>query len=78
MKQLLIGALFLGIIVSMGSALFYMMRDEREDAQENEQRAHRMLVSLAVRVGLSILLFVGILVAWKFGLIAPTGIPISG
>lgn len=73
--KLLIAIAFFGIIVSMGSALFYMMRDDRESDGENDQRAQRMLVSLAVRVGLSIALFVGILVAWRFGLISPTGIP---
>ena len=78
MKQLIIGVLFFGIILSMGSALFYMMRDEREEEGESNQRAHRMLLSLAVRVGLSILLFVGILVAWKFGFIQPHGVPLEG
>ena len=33
---------------------------------------------LAVRVGLSILLFVCLLVAWKLGYIQPTGLPVNG
>lgn len=34
-----------------------------------------MARALALRVGLSILLFVSILLAWKLGYIHPTGIP---
>ncbi|TAN12029.1 MAG: DUF2909 domain-containing protein [Burkholderiaceae bacterium] len=73
--KLFIAIVFIGIVVSMGSALFYMMRDDRDSDSENDQRAQRMLISLAVRVGLCIFLFVSILVAWRLGLISPTGIP---
>jgi hypothetical protein len=38
-------------------------------------KAKRMARALALRVGFSILLFVCILIAWKFGFIQPTGIP---
>lgn len=68
-----IAIVFIAVIISMGSALFYMMRDDRDS--ENDQRAQRMLISLAVRVGLCIFLFLSILVAWRLGLISPTGIP---
>lgn len=70
-----IAIVFVGVIISMGSALFYMMRDDRDSDSENDQRAQRMLISLVVRVGLCIFLFVSILVAWRLGLISPTGIP---
>jgi hypothetical protein len=36
-----------------------------------------MVRALALRVGLSILLFVCILLAWKLGYIQPTGIPVG-
>ena len=36
-----------------------------------------MARALAFRVGLSILLFVCILLAWKLGYIKPTGIPLT-
>lgn len=62
---------FVAIIGSLGSALFFMMRD----GQDGRPRTSRMVRALAWRVGLSILLFICILVAWKLGCIQPTGIP---
>ncbi len=62
---------FAAIIGSLGSALFFMMRD----GQDGRPKTSRMARALAMRVGLSILLFVCILVAWKLGYIQPTGIP---
>lgn len=76
MKTLLIGAAFAAIVACMISAGFFMMRDENEtDMQDNRRRATRMFLSLALRVGLSVSLFVAILLAWEFGLIQPAGIP---
>jgi hypothetical protein len=65
---------FAAIIGSLGSALFFMMRDGRD----GRPKTNNMARALAFRVGFSILLFVGILVAWKLGYIHPTGIPIEG
>ncbi|MBS0391912.1 MAG: twin transmembrane helix small protein [Proteobacteria bacterium] len=62
---------FLAIIASLGSALFFMMRGSGDD----KQRGRRMLLSLALRVGLSIALFLCLLLAWKLGFIQPTGLP---
>ncbi|MBS0610524.1 MAG: twin transmembrane helix small protein [Comamonadaceae bacterium] len=62
---------FLAIIASLGSALFFMMRGSGDD----KQRGRRMLLSLALRVGLSIALFLCLLLAWKLGYIEPTGLP---
>ena len=70
MKYLVILA-FVAIIGSLGSALYFMMRD----GQDGKAKTSNMARALAFRVGFSILLFVCILVAWKFGLIRPTGIP---
>ena len=69
MKYLVVLA-FVGIISSLGSALFFMMRD----GADGKPKTSNMARALAVRVGLSILLFVCILVAWKLGYIQPTGI----
>ena len=65
---------FAAIIGSLGSALFFMMRDGRD----GRPKTNNMARALAFRVGFSILLFVGILIAWKLGYIRPTGIPIEG
>jgi hypothetical protein len=64
---------FAAIIGSLGSALFFMMRDGRDGRAKTSNMAR----ALAFRVGFSILLFVGILVAWKLGYIQPTGIPVG-
>lgn len=64
---------FVAIIASLGSALFFMMRDGRN----GKPKTGNMARALAFRVGFSVLLFVCILLAWKFGYIQPTGIPLS-
>ena len=61
---------FVAILASLGSALYYMMRG----GQEGKPRGGNMARALAFRVGFSILLFLCILLAWKFGWIQPTGI----
>ena len=72
MKYFVIVA-FLAIVASLGSALFFMMRG----GQDGKARTSNMARALALRVGLSVLLFVCILVAWKLGYIHPTGIPLK-
>jgi hypothetical protein len=62
---------FVAIVGSLGSALYFMMRD----GQNGKPKSNNMARALAFRVGFSILLFVCILVAWKLGYIHPTGIP---
>lgn len=57
---------FVLIIASLGSALFFMMKDRG--------RSDRTVYALAMRVGFSITLFVFILIAYKLGWIHPTGI----
>lgn len=61
---------FAVIIVSLGAALFFMLKRQSED----ESRDRRMARALALRVGISIVLFVSILAAWKLGYIQPSGI----
>ena len=57
---------FILIIGSLASALVFIMKDKG--------KSDRTVQMLAVRVGLSITLFVCILIAWKLGWIQPTGI----
>lgn len=61
---------FLAIVASLGSALFFMLRTQRDDAASGK----RMARALAWRVGLSVVLFVCLLLAWKLGYIQPTGL----
>lgn len=66
----LVALAFLAIIASLGSALFFMMRDGRD----GKAKTSRMARALAFRVGFSVLIFLCILIAWHFGYIQPTGI----
>lgn len=80
MKSLFVALAFLGIFASLASALFFMMRrgDGPPGADGSDpRRARGMFWSLALRVGLSVLLFVCILLAWKLGWVQPTGLPIK-
>jgi hypothetical protein len=72
MKYLLVGLGFVAILASLGSALFFMLRD----GQDGKPKTSNMARALAFRVGFSILLFVCILLAWKLGYLHPTGIPL--
>lgn len=64
--KILVAIGFILIIGSLASALVFLMRDKG--------KTNRTVNALALRVGLSITLFVLILVAYKLGWIAPTGI----
>ena len=61
---------FLAILASLGAALFFMMKDGRD----GKDKTNNMARALALRVGLSIAVFLCILIAWKLGYIQPTGI----
>lgn len=67
---ILVSLAFIAILGSLGAALYFMMRGQRNE----QSRSGGMACALAFRVGFSILLFVCILVAWKLGYIQPTGI----
>ena len=71
--KVVIVLMLLAVLVALGSAGGLMLRKGREPGAQNS----RMAKALAVRVGLSIALFLLILLAWHFGWIRPTGIPIS-
>ena len=66
----LVALAFLAIIASLGSALFFMMRDGRD----GKPKTSKMARALAFRVGFSVLIFICILIAWHLGYIQPTGI----
>ncbi|MEN9378693.1 twin transmembrane helix small protein [Polynucleobacter sp. MWH-UH19D] len=57
------------IVISLGSALYFMMKDRGNSS--------RMVHSLMLRIGLSIILFLGILLAHYFGFIQATGIKVG-
>lgn len=64
---------FVGILASLGSALFFMLRDGRE----GRAKTGGMARALTVRIGLSVILFLCLLAAWKLGYIQPGGLPLA-
>jgi len=66
--KIVVAIAFILILGSLGSALFFLMRDKG--------KSNRTVQALAMRVGFSIALFLLILLAYHFGYIKPTGIPI--
>jgi hypothetical protein len=70
----LIALAFAAILGSLALALVFMMRGGQNVASKSE-KSKRMARALGMRVGISILLFACILIAWKLGVIQPTGIP---
>ncbi|MEC5160950.1 MULTISPECIES: twin transmembrane helix small protein [unclassified Janthinobacterium] len=64
--KIVVAIAFILILGSLGSALFYLMRDKG--------KSNRTVHALALRVGLSITLFLLILLGYKLGYITPTGI----
>ena len=67
--KLLIVLCLIAIVISLGSGLFFMVREERD--------SKRMVRALTVRVALSVTLFVLLFLAWFLGLIQPN-VPPSG
>jgi hypothetical protein len=64
--KILVAVAFILILGSLGSALFFLMRDKG--------KSNRTVHALALRVGLSITLFLLMLGAHYMGWIEPTGI----
>jgi hypothetical protein len=69
----LVAFAFIAILGSLGSALYFMLKD----GTGGKAKTSNMARALAFRVGFSILLFICVLVAWKLGYIQPTGLPIG-
>lgn len=66
LSKILIIIIFLGIIVSMGSALFFLIKDKGQ--------SKRTLQALTIRIVVSVALFALLFVLWSLGLINPHGV----
>jgi uncharacterized protein with GYD domain len=64
--KIFIAIAFILIICSLGSALLFVMRDKG--------KTNRAVNALAMRVGLSVTLFLILLGSYEMGWIAPTGL----
>ncbi len=70
MKILIVITLVL-VLASLGGAGLFMLRK----GGNSQTRDNRMAWVLALRVGLSIALFLFILLSWFMGWVQPTGLP---
>ena len=64
---------FVGILGALAMAGVFMLRDGRD----GKPKTGNMMRALALRVGLSVLLFACILISYWAGWIQPTGIPLG-
>jgi hypothetical protein len=64
--RILIFLLLAAIISSLGTALYHLSTGKRD--------SDKLLRALSWRIGLSIGLFVLLLIAWRIGLITPRGL----
>jgi uncharacterized membrane protein len=69
----LVAVAFVGIVGALGAALAAMMKGDSSSG--DAQRSRRMARALTVRIGLSIVLFLLILLSHWMGWIQPTGLP---
>ena len=64
--KIIIVALLLVVVFSLGQALFFLIRDE--------SKSDRMLKSLTWRIGLSVFIFILLLIGQAMGIITPHGL----
>jgi hypothetical protein len=62
--RIVVIGMLVAIVASLGSALYHLTRGEASD---------QLVRALTVRIGLSVALFVLLMVAWYAGLIRPHG-----
>ena len=64
--KIVVMVILAGILASLGSALFYLVRDKGDSG--------RMARALTLRISLSVALFLMLFAAWFAGLIQPHGV----
>jgi hypothetical protein len=65
--------MLVAVLGALASAGFFMLRKD----QGGERRSNLMARALAVRVALSVALFLFILLSWYMGWVRPGGIPVG-
>ena len=69
MKTLIVIA-FVAVILSLGAAGLFMLKG----SNEGEKKTSNMARALSVRIGLSVAIFLLLLIMWAMGWIEPTGV----
>jgi len=70
--RIVVVVVFLGIVASLGSALYHLSRGGTDRTADDSRKMAR---ALTWRIGLSVVLFLLLMLAWYAGLIEPHGIP---
>ncbi|WP_238347824.1 DUF2909 domain-containing protein [Comamonas piscis] len=70
--HLLIAFAFVVILACLAAAGLFMLR-----GNQSEAGGKRMAWALTLRIAISVLVFAGILLAWKLGYLQPHGIPLG-
>ena len=73
---------FVGILAALASAGVFMLRrgraeSEHDGAPEDSAPDRHMARALAVRVGISVALFLFVLLSWAMGWVRPSGLPLG-
>ncbi len=70
---------FIVILGALAAAGYFMLRSSGQEATDEQQAAKnsRMARALTIRIGVSVVLFICVLLAWKFGYLKPSGLPIG-
>jgi flagellar basal body-associated protein FliL len=76
MKVLIVVAL-VAVLAALAGAGLFMLRRKGDSAAAPGQADKRMARALALRVALSVGLFLAILVAYRLGWIQPSGVPLG-
>ena len=70
--------MLLAVLVALASAGVFMLRKSDDDAAEGDaRRDKRMARALAFRVGLSVALFLLVMLGWAMGWVRPGGLPLG-
>ena len=79
MKAIIVIAL-IGILAALGSAGVFMLRQgsKGRPARPGDEPDRHMARALAVRVAISVGLFLFVLLAWSLGWVRPGGLPVGG
>jgi hypothetical protein len=72
--KVVIVLMLVAVLAALGSAGVFMLR-RRPEVERSGERDRRMARALAFRIGLSVALFLFILLAWALGWVKPTGFP---
>ncbi|MFY7976157.1 MAG: DUF2909 domain-containing protein [Rubrivivax sp.] len=73
MKSIMV-VLMVAVLVALAGAGVFMLRKGNDD---NTRRSKDMARALALRVALSVTLFLVILLSWAMGWIQPSGLPVG-